>query len=203
MDVINIAIEVVVVVVVGLLTDNFARDDDPAKSNQDANPCADAEGSCSTNLGEDRSPNESAGEERDGGNKPVVARFDLLTEVEQARVREELHPDRRQHNGGTELRVEALPDDALHAEARAHEREAGKREGVRPAGVAALGGDAALAALPQRERGGHGEEHLEERGADEPGALVRANTVAEAADEGSRHEGQQRRESLSIGDVEG
>lgn len=77
-----------------------------------------------------------------------------------------------------ELRVEALAHDTLHAETRAHEADSDETERVRPRGVASIVRDAApdptiepeaenthtaLAALPRRERCGHGEERLDER----------------------------------------
>ena len=66
------------------------------------------------------------------------------------------------------LRVHALAHNALQAHARAHQTQARKRARVGPGWLRADRGDAALPALPKRDRCGHGEERLDERTKEQP-----------------------------------
>lgn len=66
------------------------------------------------------------------------------------------------------LRVHTLTHDTLQAHARAHQAQTRKRTRVGPRWLRADRGDAALPALPKRDRGGHGEERLDERAKEQP-----------------------------------
>lgn len=105
--------------------------------------------------------------------------------------------------GRRELRVHPLAHDTLQPQTRAHERDRDERERVRPRGVAADLRDAPLPALPRGERGGHGEERLNEGADAEPRAGLGPHAVADAAERRSRDESEHGGEGLLVREVEG
>jgi len=66
------------------------------------------------------------------------------------------------------LRVHTLTHDTLQAHARAHQTQTCIRARVGPRWLSANRGDAALPALPKRDRGTHSEERLDERAKEQP-----------------------------------
>ena len=100
------------------------------------------------------------------------------------------------------LRVDALAHDPLQTHARAHQPQTRVRARVGPRGRIAARRDAALPALPKADRRGHGEERLDERAEDQPQTRLRADPVADAADEGAEEEGRHRGEGLFVREVE-
>lgn len=105
--------------------------------------------------------------------------------------------------GGGELRGHALAHDTLQPQARAHKPYTRKRQRIAPRRVPAVRRIVALGALPDAQRGGHGEQRLEERAGAEPEARVVPEAVADAPEEGAAEEGGQRGERLLVGEVEG
>ena len=96
----------------------------------------------------------------------MVARCDLMTQIEQARVRHQLDPDSRQHNlgftyqdlrvtirnsrltCGSELCVQPFRLDSLEAKTGTHESKSNKGQGVRPCRISSVIPNTRLAALP-------------------------------------------------------
>jgi hypothetical protein len=66
------------------------------------------------------------------------------------------------------LRVHTLTHDTLQAHAHAHQSQTCIRARVGPRWLGADRGEAALPALPKRDRGGHSEERLDERAKEQP-----------------------------------
>ena len=202
------------------------RHEQPPDREDDAHARADAERGGGARGLEDRAADEAAEEEREDGEQLVVAADDAAAELEELRVGHELAPDggeddwararrgqvsaalkeggrRRRRTGGCELGVDALAHDALQAQTSADKRQTHKRPHVRPRGGVARARDAALAALPERERGGHGEQRLDEGAECEPRAGACAEAVADAAEGGAEDEGEDGGEGLLVGEAEG
>lgn len=66
------------------------------------------------------------------------------------------------------LRVQTLTHDSLQAHAHAHQTQTRIRARVGPRWLSAGRGEAALPALPKRDRGAHSEERLDERAKEQP-----------------------------------
>jgi hypothetical protein len=101
------------------------------------------------------------------------------------------------------LRIEALAHDALKTQAGADQAQAREGASVGPGKRAAGVRDAPLTAEVDADGGDHGEQRLDERAEEEPGARLGADTVADAAKEAAANEGQEGRQRELIGEVEG
>lgn len=168
---------------------------------------------------QNRTTAEAADEEGGHGDYLVIARGHATCD-KQLRVRHELTPDRGKHDLNDlssaregerdlcpltrrrELRVHALAHDTLQAHARTYEAQTRVRARVGPRQIIATRGDAILPTLPKRDRGRHGEERLDERAEEQPQSSLRADPVADAADEGAEQKCGQRGEGHFIPQLE-
>jgi hypothetical protein len=100
------------------------------------------------------------------------------------------------------LRIDALAHDTLQTHARANQPQTSVRICVGPRRHGARRGDAPLSAFPERNRGCHCEERLENRAEEQPQARLWTDAITDTANEGAKDKGDQGREGLFIGEVE-
>jgi hypothetical protein len=100
------------------------------------------------------------------------------------------------------LRIDALAHDTLQTHARANQSQTSVRICVGPRRHGTRRGDAPLSALPERDRGCHREERLDNRAQEQPQARLWTNAVTDTANEGAKDKGDQGCEGLFVCEVE-
>ena len=104
---------------------------------------------------------------------------------------------------GGELGVKPLAHDPLQPKTRTHERETHECQRIGPCRVCPLIRNARLSAFPHGYCRCHGEERLDERAQDKPQTGHGTDSVAEAANEGTHVECDERGQGLLICFMEG
>lgn len=110
---------------------------------------------------------------------------------------------KKPHTGCCELSIETFAHDTLETHAGADAPDGDKREGVGPSWVTPIICYAARVALPECDRGDHGEDGLDECTECHPHACLAPDLITDTPDECAKDEGEDGTERLLVGNVEG